>query len=310
MTLTVGQTIYFVFRSRKDIAVSYRISVIGLPRSGKTALISAIFDHIFHSTAGEAFAPVGEKTIEKINNQIMLLDSRRTFGSTKDEDIFIFRFLYYVKAIFFIARVRYEGEVVDFPGEMSDSLMRSADDGSIKDDIALFNKEFYSWILSSKVHVFVVDLAKFFLSEDRGAFAASRAAEMRKTWQVLNEEINRVQRSSERRIALVFTKADLSYYVSEENGKPIFTPESLESIHQFGYEQAPLSSGDTLRNRISQNALESYVHTEFRSVITFFRGQKANFDVFFTSSYRDKDGDRLGVKELVNFVLPRSNVLS
>lgn len=293
---------YFIIRSRKDTAVSYRISVIGLPRAGKTALISALFEHVFLSTEGRAFAPVGEKTINKVNDQIALLNSRSTFSKTRDDEIFIFRFLYHVRNLFLFAKVRYEGEIVDFPGEMSGDLFDSVRDGAITDDIAIFNKEFYSWILSSKVHIFVIDSSKFLLSSNKATFASTRSSEIRKTWQILNEEINRSQRASDSRVAIVFTKSDIAQFVPDASEQP-----DSSLVNQFSVEEVPPADNLDYKSNAKISHLQDDTKKAFKNLFSYFKNQQCEFEVFFTSAYTDKDGRRLGIADLTNFVLPKGN---
>src|SRR6476469_782099 len=70
-------------RSLRVIAVSYRVSMLGLPRSGKTALVAAMFSEIF-SDPGKDFSPVGPETIGRVNQFIESLDSGHPIPPTKE----------------------------------------------------------------------------------------------------------------------------------------------------------------------------------------------------------------------------------
>src|SRR5436305_1739649 len=105
--VTIGIDVFR--RSLRIISLSYRVSMLGLPRSGKTALVAAMFSEIF-SDPGKDFSPVGPETIGRVNQFIESLDSGRAIPPTKEKDVFIFRFIYYIKRLF-ISRIRYEGEV-------------------------------------------------------------------------------------------------------------------------------------------------------------------------------------------------------
>jgi len=303
--MAVIQLVYFYSRSIKDLTVSYRVSVLGLPRSGKTALIAAIFDNVFSSSVSGKFSPAGQETISRVNKFIATLDARHPIPPTKESDVFVFRFLLFVKRRL-LGRIRYEGEIVDFPGELSEKLLASAEDGSVDDDIMLFHREFFSWVLSSKVHLFVIDLAAFLGAKSRSSFAANISAQIRATWQILNEEIGGGA-FPDRKVALVFTKVDLLNFF--DLGIPL--PKSEQDKLSTMASDAPPPRHPPRRTRDSV-AMESdeYLKFTFEELVAYFNGQDCEFESFTVSAYRNAEGIRPGVDNLVRFILPHGVVSS
>lgn len=291
----------FYRRTLKDLTVSYRIAVLGLPRSGKTALIGAIFDRIFSSPEGRSFAPIGQETINRVNRVIANLDSRSSLPPTKENDVFIFRFLYYVRRTILFKGVRYEGEVVDFPGELSQQLLESSSDGTLRDDVSLFHREFFSWVISSKVHVFVIDSAQYLCVVNKAVFVAQISAEIRAAWQLLNEEITKTSRSPDRRVALVFSKGDILGLYGDT---PSWSDEMRAEIKHFGFEFPP--DPDIFDTKSSQKTFKGWLRMErdFLPLIEYFKSQDTVFKTFLVSAYSFDGIGRSGISGLVDFILP------
>ncbi|MDG6078930.1 hypothetical protein E3U23_06960 [Erythrobacter litoralis] len=298
------------FRVRNNFAASYRIAMLGLPLSGKTALVTAIFEYIFSSSAGRAFAPVGEKTIKSINQQISLIESRKTFDRTRDQDIFLFRFLYYVKSFFLpFLTTKYEGEVVDFPGEMSHRLFESSRDGDLSDDIEIFDRDFYTWIISSKAHIFTVDLAGYLATEDKRSFASARSSEIRRTWQILSEKVFSEKGKQKSRVALVFTKADLAFVRKiDADLMAEGQSETMQVLWHFRYETIPSSAEINFDRKELLWGISTETENYFKPLIDYFSNQDCEFRIFYCSSYKDNNEKRLGIEDLTRFLLPKSNV--
>lgn len=292
----------FYRRSLRDIPVSYRISVLGLPRSGKTALVSAMFGELFATRIGGHFKPAGAETINRVNRYIALLDTGRPIPPTTEKDVFLFRFLYHVRRLLPLGRVRYEGEVVDFPGELSEKLLESASDGSLADDLGIFHREFYSWIVSSRVIVFVIDLGAYLSSEDRPSYVASLSSEIRAAWQLLQEEMSQSIRLERRRVAIVFTKLDVvRVYAAGIHNSEHF----VEAVRKTAYHR-PFGPDDHLPEdlgpavaEVKQNAI-----ADFQTLISYFEAQGSTFGHFFVSAYARVGGHRVGIPELLRFILP------
>ena len=291
------QIVVFFRRTVRDLTISYRIAVLGVPRSGKTALIGSMFDCIFSAQESKKFTPVGQETISRVNRLIAQLNARQPLPPTVEADVFVFRFLFRKTGGLIIKPVRYEGEVVDFPGELSQKLLDSAGDGSIRDDVALFDREFFSWVVSSKVHLFVIDLGQYLLSEDRIGFVAGITSEIRATWQLLNDEMNQSVRSSTRKVAIVFTKSDLLETI---DGLEL-TEKQKAAVRRQGYDSSPTFFS---KPKKGDSQLARYIRWDFEDLITYFSKENCAYRDFFVSSYRAGLGDRWGIPELVQFILP------
>ncbi|HET9640860.1 MAG TPA: hypothetical protein VFP12_16825 [Allosphingosinicella sp.] len=297
--------INFFSRAIQTITISYRVSMLGLPRAGKTALVAAMFGEIF-SDPRKDFKPVGPETISRINQFIEMLDTGTAIAPTHERDAFIFRFIYYIRRLFVIARIRYEGEVVDFPGEMSERLFDAEETGMLRGEGGLFGREFYSWIISAKAVIFVIDVGHY-LSSDRRAFVARMTSEIRTAWQLLQEEGSHGFRPGTKRIALVFTKMDAVRAFSNQNGEDYNKLLSRIAFEEpFTANMAPSLDGyeELLAETVQR------IKVDFADLIKFFSARERYFSIFFVSAYLRMKGERFGIKELLTFVLPNLRTAS
>jgi hypothetical protein len=261
-----------------------------------------MFAELF-ATSGETLFPVGSETINRANRLIAHIDSGRPIPPTVEKDAFIFRFLYYVRSFFF-SRIRYEGEIVDFPGEMSEKLLESAADGTLDDDIGIFSKEFYSWVISSRVVVFTIDVAAYLLADEQRHHVAQLTSEIRAAWQSLNDESAKAHAPRERRVALVFTKMDVARLFESTDSGDVFDDQRLSKAAL----EAPIDGVIDVELSNYDKAVVDFkgiLESDFEELISFFRRREKAFDTFFTSAYFKASGARFGVKELLAFLLPR-----
>jgi hypothetical protein len=306
VTLVIGLFFSSLFldffrRSIRIITVGYRTAILGLPRAGKTALVAAMFSEIFADPRKE-LNPVGPETINRVNQFIEMLDSGRPIPPTKEKDAFIFRFVYYVRRLL-VSKIRYEGEIVDFPGEMSKRLLDSAADGTLQDDIGLFGREFYSWILSSRAVIFVIDSAGYTFAKDKRAFVARMTAEIRATWQLLQQEGPQSFRPGSKRVALVFTKVDIARIWYQGEGQE---NDHTETAHHLAFERPfGTEQGSEIQPTEEEYAAFSEkLEDEFEDLISFFGARERNFETFFVSAYFKDQGRRIGIRDLLRFILP------
>lgn len=107
--------------SKDGIKISLRVAVIGLPRAGKTTLISVIFDRLMSQRHARYITVNGVETVERITRYIGIVKAGISIPPTEDKDVFSFRY-FVKKPLFWVIPRRYEVEISDFPGEYSDEI--------------------------------------------------------------------------------------------------------------------------------------------------------------------------------------------
>lgn len=147
------QSVFFKLFT-KGIKLSLRVAVIGLPRSGKTTLITVVFDAIMSGRLARYASVSGLETVERLTKYLSLINSGVNLGPTTDEEVFAYRYVVNRKR-FGIFSTKYDVEIADFPGEYSEELSRDLQ-SRVKQP-SLFQKEFFSWIIRADRYIFVID---------------------------------------------------------------------------------------------------------------------------------------------------------
>lgn len=107
--------------------ISHKIAVIGLQRTGKTTLITALFEYILKENKILRARLHGSNTINRINKNIARLGSG--LEPTKEVDTFAFRFsyrrpLFNISSFSSVLDTLYDVEMADFPGEYSADISK------------------------------------------------------------------------------------------------------------------------------------------------------------------------------------------
>jgi GTPase SAR1 family protein len=263
---------------------SYRIAVIGFPRSGKTTLITAVFAYLFRNgVRGASIVPRGEETIRRINSNMEQLDLGRPIGPTKDQDVFAYRAEIRIRSSFFLRH--YKLEIGDFPGE-------NTLDFTEKYGEWLHDTSYFEWAISSDAFLFVVDVGSILLDHS-GEYVARQKRALRAAWQRLEEHhLDSKSDFSNKPLILVFTKADLLLKSVEQ-----------DSIYDLAFGAPPQSkiSFDPSEMEIPRRDITA----RFSELIDYFRRENRRFGVVFASVFGSVGGERLGVPEIARYIMPR-----
>jgi GTPase SAR1 family protein len=267
---------------RQRLPVAYRVAVLGFPRSGKTTLIIAMFGEMFaRRLVGYDVHPRGESTIERVNADLESLELGRPLGTTTDQDLFAFRADVIARGGIF-PRI-FKVEIGDFPGE--DTVKFAEEFGDW-----FHQTPYFKWAMEADAFIFVADLAAIRGGDSAAPNVARTSRAIRAAWQRLQEHhLEGARRLSSKPVALVFMKEDLLF------------PAGAAAIRGGPISRDPL--------QVEQGALmaeEDRIVGLFGDLLAFLRSQARVFRVIFVSAFAvDKCGRRLGVNELLRFILPR-----
>jgi GTPase SAR1 family protein len=270
----LASAVTWIVAGRK-LPVSHRVAIIGFPRTGKTSLITALFEYYFRRGArGVAIAPRGEETIERINDNIARLQTRREILPTTDQDVFAYR------ADVLSAR-RYKLEIGDFPGE--DTIKFAEQYGGW-----LHSTPYFKWAVSADAFIFVIDFGVLLKPSPEEEVARHERA-FRAAWQRLREQhLDGTADLSAKSVTLVFTKVDL--LARQLYSDHVGDVEVL--IHQHVLDRA--------------NAI---AHRYFSNLIEYFSSESIRFDIVYTCVFTGLKGERQGVPELAMKILPKKPFL-
>ena len=280
---------FVIGRFRDPATVGWRIGVLGLPRAGKTSLIGALSAVLKTSRINRRVQPTGQETIRRLGNIEQALDEGKSIAPTEKGDKFSYRFLLTPRGLLRWLGVLRELEVADFPGEFSKELIESSDDDCCiaRGKIFLLDPQYLDWMVSSRLIIFVVDASEL-QGPDAHIAKARRSAEVIATWQMLaDERARRWRHASKMRAALVFTKCDM-----------ILTNYNPSNKHR--------EIGDEERARIDKFA--KICRESFASAITTLEDGAQEASIHFTSAYAECRGQRIGMAELLRYVLPGDSV--
>jgi hypothetical protein len=276
----------FEITQRQSIA--YNVAIIGLPKSGKTTMITTLFASIMYNRVNLKKYYVslkGNSTIERVNENLGKLEKGIPIGSTNDQTLFAFKVDVVSKRKFFPKE--YKVEFGDFPGEASTELVLN------ENNVWIHNSEFFTWVKKADSFIFTIDLGQFILH--RGGYVAEVSKSIRSAWQLIlsnNEYIKDIAP-----IALVFTKADLFKYYSDEQ---MSEKEILDVA--FSDNKLPFVENDIVKGEL-ERFKRDVIH-DFDNLIRFFSLTSKNTKVVFISSFIEYEKYKLGFEELANHVLP------
>ena len=267
---------------------SYYVAIVGFPKSGKTTLITCLFDEAFKGNLPIKFTPRGEQTIEYVNKNISLLEQGFAVGPTADQDRFSFRTDIIVRK--FPPQI-YRTEFGDFPGGDSKKFIEEY-------GTWLHKTEFFKWVIDADAIIFVIDLAEYLSSEQhRISYVSKMKTSIRAAWQHykdLNEHRrNRIRRNP---VILAFTKSDL--LTIDANKYSALSYENKISSLGSGNKVPKLSEIDPGR-------LTSGVHnvtTDFNDLISYLTNEVNSMHVIFCSCFNMFNGKRQGLSELIKSI--------
>jgi hypothetical protein len=318
------------------IPVSYRVAVIGLPGAGKTTLITALFELIQRGSDIPNVRLHGLNTIATVNRYIANLNAGEKIGPTKEKDTFVFRFSY-TKRRRLIYR-SFDIEIADFPGEFSEFISQNLDEqdksprkATRKDskllaaedlEFTLFNKEFFSWIASSREYLFLIDLAAIYSGENPRRSVADIIARIRTSWQVIEDSASErgIGSTRNRPVHIIFTKTDSIvpiyaaksnlYSLLEERTSPDSEANSASGAVDLKTEVASAGRASNLTPRRKEqqeflNQLKSDNDYIFSDLLSFFKNRTKDVDVIYSSMViSELGGGRLGVRRILTACLP------
>jgi GTPase SAR1 family protein len=271
----------WIFSVRK-MPASHRVAIIGFPQTGKTTLITSLFDYMFrHGARGRSIVPRGDETIRRINENLEQLELGRPIRPTSDQDVFAFRAE--VDPPDDVFGRRYKLEIGDFPGE--DTVVFTEQYGAW-----LHDTPYFQWAVSADAFVFVADGSSVVEGAD-AQYIARQKSVLRAAWQRLREHhLDGGANLRQKTLLLVFTKADLllNVQLAEQRGRVVEVPRVVEA-----------QSENVILGPIED------VRSKFGDLISYFELESSRFSVVFTSAFLIVNGERLGIREIARRILPR-----
>lgn len=275
--------------TRLRLPSSYRVAILGFPQSGKTTLITAVFEFLFREMSSAlSIVPRGDETIRRLNDNMQQLELRTKIRPTTDQDVFAFRADVRLRSPLFpfVARRSYKLEIGDFPGEATAELTESDGDW-------LHDTPYFAWAMSADAFLFVVDTGRVLLDHD-GRYVARQKAAFRAAWQRLQEHhLDGRLDLRTKPLIVVFTKADVLQHESDG--------EDLLRARIGGH---TLPADEVLFYEKMLNYQKQRIESQFEDLILYLRRENRRCETVFVSSFLKSDGERLGIPQLGRFILP------
>jgi hypothetical protein len=317
-SLSLIVAVAMVRRTLEPIPISHKIAVVGLPGAGKTTLITAIFELIQRGFPVQGIRLHGTNTIRAVNQNIACLNSGERIGPTKEKETFIFRFSYLRGALW--SRRLFDVEIADFPGESSERISGGETPPPVDLEYTLLDREFFSWIASSREYLFLVDLSAIYSQENVRKAIAGLTARIRASWQVIEDATSErgLGTAKNRSVRIIFTKVDclipsfqLGYSLSELVDFGIEQLDEKQSTLNKIKERISMQGdiSDLSRNgQIPTDVLDKLTKENdkfFSDIIRFFFSRVRNSEVIYGSlSLQEANGGRLGVRRVLQSILP------
>jgi GTPase SAR1 family protein len=276
---------------------SLRIAILGMPRVGKTTLITACFQEIFSRNVNIRVTMSGRRSFELLNDNISRLAVGQQLKPTSDQDVAAYRFE--VPPTGFLGG-RYRVELGDFPGSDTEQYIEEYGPW-------LHGTPFFDWVLTCDAFVFCVNaepLALSFKEEFEKdqiaadehyrtttlAYVEQSSAQVRAAWQniVASFDSRRIRYLRNARVLLVFTKIDMFF--------------RFEKV-----ELAPLTVHLDVRD---VEVAEEWLKDRFKDLNKYLDSETNNFAVAATSCFATSGPSRVGISEFLHGVLPRGVFLS
>ena len=265
------------------------IAIIGLPKSGKTTFITSLFGAVMHGKIklnGYHAIVKGNSTIDRVNENLSLLDKGIPIGSTTDQTLFAYRVNIEEKSShIFRPRKEYQIEIGDFQGEMTQDLI------DLKTNIWKHDSEFFNWVKEANAFVFVVDLGYYLM--DKKTYIAEISKSFRSAWQKIIElNDNQITKISRQPVILIFNKADVLTTYGLTPSEIKYLAFSEDKLPEMKYENLDINT-------------KIEVEKEFDDLINFFdiNCKKFNHN-FYSSVFSDKYEYQKGLSEICNHIFP------
>jgi hypothetical protein len=290
--------VYFLLQRVRNIVQPYNVAVIGLPRSGKTTLITSMFQVIFFQRFfANRLVPRGSETIDRVNKNLETIQLGRALGPTAEQDLFAYRVDKRVSIGLF--KRTYRIAIGDFAGEYSDKL---ADEKNYK---AIYETTFFRWVMEADAYIFVLDMAAYL--RDQQNYIARVGSEFRAAWQrLVDYHLEGEKNIRNKKIAVVINKCDviarnMDYKASDNKA-------SDNLVWQLGFSNDVPS---LIRvSPMTRDIIEHEASSAFATVIEFFENQSRAVKVIAASSFALSDNlppredAPLGVRSLIEFIMP------
>jgi len=284
----------FYFMLRNISPIQYTVAIVGFPQSGKTTLLTSLFGEIFaRKIIGIEVEVKGQSTIERVNEDLAKLKKGIALGPTKDQDIFAYRTNITIGNIF---KRSYKVEFGDFPGDDSIEYIK-------KYGPWLHKTEFFKWIAEADAIIFIVDIGKYLLSIQKGnSYSAEMVSAIRAAWQHIldtksaSESTSRIRR---RPILIAFNKADLLSIDKKESK----INDINKLIMTLGFSNKTPGIIDI--DELYLNELRKDILNDFSDLFQYFKGEVSHFKYIFTSSFALVNNKRVGIQDLLIYVLPK-----
>ena len=269
----------------RRMPASHRVAILGFPQSGKTTLITAVFDFLFrYGAQGGSIVPRGDDTIRRLNDNLRCLELKRPVRPTTDQDLFAYRAEVETRPGFF--QRRYKLEIGDFPGE--DTVAFAEQYGEW-----LHDTPYFQWAMAADAFVLVVDVSSILLDPSGEQVAREKSA-FRAAWQRLREHhLDGKSNLSEKPLLLVFTKSDL-----------LLMPQSSPDLIRDFASGTKFPDEVFLRPEDFDEKTD-HIKQRFADLIAYFERESTQFKVLFLSAFVVVHGERLGIPELSRNILPR-----
>lgn len=280
----------------KGVNYSFRVAVIGLPRTGKTSIITVVFNRLITGKIARYISVTGAETVDRITNLMLEINNGVNLGPTNDNDVFAYRFS--VTKSFPIKR-KYDVEVADFPGEYSEML--GEDLISQQENQGLFKRKFLSWVLRADRYIFTIDLVRFrqsFIDGVSEKYAANidikfKNAVLLLKQELLDEDVYR------RPVLVVFSKADALLVPKEE---------FLGQYDQHGVAKDSVVLPKKFITTIDiEKLISSYsIEYEFSELLQFMRSNFKSVETVYHSSYSTENYFGISNQTIASFCSPIS----
>lgn len=285
--------VHILFDWSNKLPSAYSIAVVGFPKSGKTTLITTLFGELFANRLGIEIIPRGIQTIERINENLSKLELGKSIGPTTDQDVFAYRMDIVLGTLL---KRRYKVEIGDFPGEDSREFTE-------KFGPFFHQTPYFQWAMQADAFLFIIDLTPALVTTTEYGtpqeYAAKMTQAIRASWQRLYEYHYEGGRSLPKKpVVLVFTKADLFGITAEMVNLPQITSE----IMKIGFETIPTPT-EIDSEKLKQG--QEYTKKLFANLIQYLSHQSQNYQCLFVSCFSFEQGQRLGIKPLLDSILPK-----
>ena len=293
----------------------HNVALIGFSKSGKTTLLITMLNELLLFRVSRVTARLrGAQTIARVTSYMKKLQLRQAIGPTTRGSQFPYEINIAQEGFFGRS---FKMSFGDFPGERSDEYVsdirkdnRQSGEGmgnvggtfpdEEDEDAALFDGEFFRWVLECDAIIFVVDVAQYLTSKARPQlddYAVEVSQAYIRTWSYIMDARREGGEAKEPIVVLAFTKSDL-FDVDAEKSE-----ESLETtIATLGFEEPLPVVREISRERFERGRQQC--NEDFRELIRFLKGHSRTFHAIYASSLALMHGRRLGVGNLFRAVLP------